>query len=36
VTQAEPLVKEYVDNNFWKVELYEEKSIDELMAEMEL
>ncbi len=32
----EPLQKEYVDNNYWKVDLYQEKSIDELMAEMEM
>ncbi len=36
VKEQEPLAKEYVDNNYWKVELYEEKSIEELMAEMEL
>ena len=32
----EPLVKEFADNNFWKVSLAQEKSLDELMAEMEL
>lgn len=32
----EPLVKDYVDNNYWKVSIYGEKSVEELMAEMEL
>lgn len=32
----EPLVKEFADNNFWKVPINHEKSLDELMAEMEL
>lgn len=36
LVEQEPLAKEYIDNNFWKVELYEQKSIEELMAEMEL
>lgn len=32
----EPLVKDYVDNNYWKVSIYGEKSVEDLMAEMEL
>jgi hypothetical protein len=32
----EPLVKEFADNNYWKVNILEEKSLEELMAEMEI
>lgn len=32
----EPLVKDYVDNNYWKVALFGGKSVEDLMAEMEL
>lgn len=32
----EPLVKDYVDNNYWKVSMHGEKSVEDLMAEMEL
>ena len=32
----EPLVKDYVDNNYWKVPVFGGKSVEDLMAEMEL
>ena len=32
----EPLVKDYVDNNYWKVPVFGEKSVEDLMAEMEI
>ena len=32
--QQEPLVKECLDSNYWKVDMYQEKSVEELMAEM--
>ncbi len=34
--EEKPLVREYVDNNYWKVDIYNEKSVEELMAEMSL
>ena len=34
--EQQPLVKEFVDTNYWKVDIYNEKSIEELMAEMNL
>ena len=34
--EKEPLVTEFVDSSFWKVNLYQEKSLDEMMAEMNL
>lgn len=36
LAKEEPIVKEFADNNYWKVPLPQEKSLDELMAEMEL
>lgn len=36
VQKEEPLVKEYADNNYWKVSMYQDKGIDDLMAEMDL
>ena len=33
--QEENLVKEYVDSNYWKIELIPEQSIDDLLAEFE-
>ena len=32
----EPLAKEYVDSNYWKVYMYEDKTLDDLMAELEI
>lgn len=32
--EEEPLQQEYLASNYWKVELHDEKSVDDLMAEM--
>jgi hypothetical protein len=36
IKEEEPLVKDFVDQTFWKVDIYQDKSVDDLMAEMEL
>lgn len=35
VIQEEPLVKEYVDSSYWKVDLFPAQSLDDLLAEMD-
>ena len=34
VAENAPIVKEYADNNYWKVDLYQDVSLDDLMAEL--
>lgn len=34
--EQEPLNKEFVDQAYWKVDILSEKTVDELLAEMEL
>lgn len=34
VRQEEPLVKDFVDSNYWKVDLFPAQSLDDLLAEM--
>ena len=36
IKEEEPLAQEYVDQTYWKVDLMADKSLDDLMAEMEL
>jgi hypothetical protein len=36
IKEEEPLFKDYVDYTYWKIDHVLDKSVDELMAEMEL
>lgn len=35
VKQDEHLVKDFVDSNYWKVDLFSAQSLDDLLAEMD-